>query len=289
MRDILEEITPIATEDLFIVLNHPNADFDYPVHYHHAFEINLVMNTDGERVVGDCEEPFESYDLVMVGPNLPHAWKGNRVEGNHVVTIQFSDELLDFPILSKRLFEPVRHLLIEAQQGLEFTSSRAKDAVVEKIVRLTTLQGFQTALEFLGVLHDLSQAPRRHLVSTTYNADEIVFNTKSRRVRTVCQYVESHFSQPLRLEDMAELVSMSPSAFSHFFKKRTRTPFIVYLNNLRVAKASEMLADTAMSVGEICYACGFNNSSNFIRIFKKIRGTTPSAYRTYIRTMLIKY
>ena len=96
MKDIQKEITPISSDDLFIVLNHPNAKFDYPVHYHSDYEINLVMNTYGERIVGDSVEKFDNLDLVMTGPNLPHAWKGEIVEGNHVVTIQFSDNLLNF-------------------------------------------------------------------------------------------------------------------------------------------------------------------------------------------------
>ena len=53
MKEIKKEITPISSDDLFIVLNHPNAKFDYPVHYHSDYEINLVMNTYGERIVGD--------------------------------------------------------------------------------------------------------------------------------------------------------------------------------------------------------------------------------------------
>ena len=76
MKDIQKEITPISSDDLFIVLNHPNAKFDYPVHYHSDYEINLVMNTYGERIVGDSVEKFDNLDLVMTGPNLPHAWKG---------------------------------------------------------------------------------------------------------------------------------------------------------------------------------------------------------------------
>ena len=46
------------------------------------------MNTYGERIVGDSVEKFDNLDLVMTGPNLPHAWKGEIVEGNHVATIQ---------------------------------------------------------------------------------------------------------------------------------------------------------------------------------------------------------
>ena len=50
MKDIQKEITPISNDDLFIVLNHPDAKFDYPIHYHSDFELNLVLNTYGERI-----------------------------------------------------------------------------------------------------------------------------------------------------------------------------------------------------------------------------------------------
>ena len=100
MKDIQKEITPISNDDLFIVLNHPDAKFDYPIHYHSDFELNLVLNTYGERIIGDSIEKFGELDLIMIGPGLPHAWKGEIIEGNHVVTIQFSENLLNFPILT---------------------------------------------------------------------------------------------------------------------------------------------------------------------------------------------
>ena len=74
MKEIQQEITPITNEDLFIILNHPNAHFDYPIHCHPEYEINLVMNTRGSRIVGDSTEDFGPLDLVMTGPYVPHVW-----------------------------------------------------------------------------------------------------------------------------------------------------------------------------------------------------------------------
>ena len=173
MKDIQKEITPISSDDLFIVLNHPNAKFDYPVHYHSDYEINLVMNTYGERIVGDSVEKFDSLDLVMNGPNLPHAWKGEIVEGNHVVTIQFSDKLLNFPILEKRLFSPIKQLLLDSQKGISF-SENTMLAMKEKILQLTRMQGFHTVLEFLSILYDLSTADRHILVSNLYDTKDTI-------------------------------------------------------------------------------------------------------------------
>ena len=288
MKDIQKEITPIATDDLFIVLNHPNAKFDYPVHYHPDYEINLVMDTHGERIVGDSIEKFDTLDLVMIGSNLPHAWKGEIIEGNHVITIQFSDKLLNFPILEKRLFGPIKQLLLESSHGIVF-SPDTQIRMKEKIIRLTKMQGFHTVLEFFSILHELSIADRHILVSNLYDTQDTVRTSKSRRIAKVCDYIEKNFEDPIKLSDVADLVNMSESAFSHFFKKKTNCTFIDYITNLRIARACQMLAETTHTVAEICYTCGFNNLSNFIRIFRKKKGSTPSEYRTFLQQMLIKY
>ena len=93
----------------------------------------------------------------------------------------------------------------------------------------------------------------------------------------------------MKLGDVAQLVNMSESAFSHFFKKKTNCTFIDYITNLRIARACQLLAETTPTVAEICYTCGFNNLSNFIRIFKKKKGSTPQEYRMFLQQMLIKY
>lgn len=288
MQDYQKEITPLADDDLFIVLNHPNAKFDYPVHYHSDYEINLVLNDEGTRIVGDSEESFADLDLVMIAPNIPHAWKGSRREGNHVVTIQFSENLLNFPILNKRLFASIKQLLIESRRGLTF-SDDTKRLISDKILRLTRLQGFHTVLDFLAILYDLSIANKQILMSNFYDASEIMTSSKSRRITKVCEYIEENFQEQIKLSDVAQLVNMSDSAFSHFFKKKTGCSFIDYLNCVRIGKASKMLFDTTHSINEICYSCGFNNLSNFIRIFKKIKGPTPSEYRSKLQQILIKY
>ena len=111
MEYIQREITPINDEDLFIVLNHPHARFDYAAHFHSDYEINLVLNSRGKRIVGDCVAEYRDLDLVMVGPNIPHRWVSEDDNGNaHVVTIQFHKETLEYPIINKKIFHPVKEL-----------------------------------------------------------------------------------------------------------------------------------------------------------------------------------
>lgn len=281
-----QEIVPIHKEDLFIILNHPNAKFDYPVHYHPEYEINLVMGCTGTRVVGDSEEAFGPVDLVMVGPSLPHAWKSED-KTNHVITIQFAKELADYPMLEKRIFAPIRQLLQDSENGLSFEGPE-QESIKEQIISLTRMQGFQSVTTFLNILSAMANANRKRLVSGLFESD-LGSSSKSRRIAKVCEYIDQNLDKDLSLAEVAGLVNMSESAFSHFFKKRTGLSYINYVNNRRIAKACTLLSDTTLSASEICYDCGFNNKSNFIRIFRKKKNMTPIEYRKFIGQMLIKY
>ena len=101
--------------------------------------------------------------------------------------------------------------------------------------------------------------------------------------------METHYDDSIGLSEVANLVGMSDSAFSHFFKSKTNSTFIDYLNNLRIAKACQLLTETSQTVAEICYECGFNNMSNFIRMFKKKKAYTPNEYRNFMGQILLKY
>lgn len=287
MTEIQQEICPITGDDLFIILDRPNVKFEYPIHCHPEYEINVVINTDGTRVVGDCEESFSGLDFVMLGPYVSHVWKSDS-ENNHEITIQFSEDLLNYHIMNKRLFIPIKQLLMDSLQGLHFYGEDA-ERIKDEIVELTRMQGFQTATKFLNILNSLAHAPRRKLVSNMYESEIIIHKSKSRRISKVCRWIEENISHKITLSDAAKLVNMSDSAFSHFFKRQTSISFITYVNNLRVAKACELLTNTQLSASEICYDCGFNNKSNFIRIFTKRKGMTPIEYRNHISQLLIKY
>lgn len=287
MNEIQQEIVPITQDDLFIILNHPNAKFDYPIHCHPEYEINLVMDTAGTRVVGDYEEAFDGLDIVMTGPFVPHVWKSD-LPTNHVITIQFSSDLLNFQMIGKRLFMPIRQLLLDSTQGLHFYGPDAV-RIKDEILGLTKMQGFHTATKFLNILNFLASATRRKLVNNISESENFINSSKSRRISKVCHYIEDNISKKISLSEVAMLVNMSDSAFSHFFKKKTGISFITYVNNLRVAKACDLLASTSLSASEICYDCGFNNKSNFIRIFTKRKNMTPIEYRNHITQLLIKY
>jgi len=91
--------------------------------------------------------------------------------------------------------------------------------------------------------------------------------------------MNKNFDKSIMLSEVARLSSMSEVSFSRFFKQRTGITFIDSLTEIRLGHASRMLIDTTNSIAEIAYNCGFNNISNFNRIFKKKKNCTPRTFR----------
>ena len=143
---------------------------------------------------------------------------------------------------------------------------------------LNQKQGFDSVMELISILHDLSISRNMHILSdATFNNIELSSN--SRRIEKAFEYMNQNFDKSITLKEVAKLVNMTDVSFSRFFKKRTGITFIESLIEMKLGHASRMLIDTTQSVSEVAYKCGFNNISNFNRIFKKKKGCTPKEFR----------
>ncbi len=287
MNTIEREITPVKADDFFILLNYENAKFDYPIHYHPEYELNLVLDSTGKRIVGDSITDYSEIDLVLIGPNTYHAWTGDRkYSHSHVVTIQFAEDLLSEQILNKKLMSPIKRMLESSYRGIEF-SEDTKRNIRDKMLKLSQSHGFDSILSFLSILYDLAISRNQNLLASTTFKSEFEL-PQSHRIKKVVEHLQKNYSEDIMLSEVAGMVNMSDSAFSHFFKKKTRHSFSDYLIDIRISHASRMLLETSQNVSEICYNCGFNNLSNFNRLFKKKKGCTPSEFRGY-NQMITKF
>lgn len=282
MRDnILREITPLTQADCFTMFTRRKSAFDFPLHYHEDIELNLILNGAGaKRVIGDHIEEIGDYELVMIGPNLQHAWFGEGFKENQIteVTLQFHKDFLDEKFLFRNQLRFIRIMIEKAGRGILFSTSTTRQ-LAPRIMDLGKKQGFDSVLELLSILHDLSVSRNYKLLSDMAfnNTEKVSFN--SRRIDKVMTYSRLNFNKQITLAEVARITNMTESAFSRFFKLRTGMTFIDSLIEIRLGHASRRLIDTTESISEIAYNCGFNNISNFNRIFKKKKGCTPKELR----------
>jgi AraC-like DNA-binding protein len=276
----MREITPLTPGDCFTIFSRVKEKFDFPLHYHEEYELNLIINAKGaKRVVGGHIEVIEDLELVLVGPNVYHAWFTHQCQSKSIteVTIQFHKDLFDDKFLRRNQLSFVKNMIERSQRGILF-SPETIAALKDRIASLNKKSGFDSVLELLSILHDLSISRNMKTLSDSSFSNE-QFHYNSRRIEKVFEYMNSHYNMQITLAEVAKIANMPEASFSRFIKKRTGKTFIDSLNEIRLGHASRMLIDTTNTVAEIAYKCGFNNISNFNRIFKRKKFCIPKDFR----------
>ena len=280
-ENLLREITPLTQSDCFSILSRYKTEFDFPLHYHEEFELNFIENADcAKRVIGDHIEEIGDLELVLVGPNLQHGWFTHKCKDKQIfeITIQFHRDLLDDKFLQRNQMSFIRNMFQQSLRGILFSEETIK-MIRPRLIKLSTMHGFDSVLELLSILHDLSTSKNMQVLSDISFRSNEGISYNSRRIERVMEYLNNNFEKEIQLSEVAKLASMTEEAFSRFFKSRTGKTFIDTLNEIRLGNASRMLIDTTHSINEIAYRCGFNNMSNFNRIFKKKKDCTPKEFR----------
>ena len=251
------------------------------MHKHEAMELNFVENCDGaRRIVGDSIEVLGKYDMVLVGSNLEHAWDQYDCQSKsiHEITIQFPPDLFNEQFLQRNQLSSIRALFQNAKRGIAFELNTIME-LYEKIKAITQSQpGFYRMLKLMEILYELSMQENYTLLASRSFSN--VKNTpESIRVRKVEEHIDKNFKQEIRLKTLSDIAGMTPAAFSRYFRMKTGKTVSDYIIDIRLGHAARQLVDTTNSVADICYDCGFNNISNFNRIFKKKKGCSPTAFR----------
>lgn len=280
---VLREIPPLMENDFMYVADRHKHEFTYPIHKHEVFELNYVENAAGvNRIVGDSAETIGDYDLVLItSPDLEHVWTQGTCRSPEVreITVQFYfDFMSPNSLFARNSMNTIRCMFEKARKGVAFPLS----AIMQVYPRLDRLaeqkDNFYAMIELLTILYELSKTDGMHELATTSFA-KVDVNSESRRVLKVQDFINKHLTEEIRLNDVAALVGMSPSAFSRFFKLSTSKTLSEYVVDIRLGMAARRLVDTTDSVSEICYACGFNTLSNFNRLFRKHKGCNPTEFR----------
>lgn len=282
MTKVFTEITRLSDKDCFYIVERHKTEFTYPLHQHAEYELNFIEHGKGvRRIVGDSVEEIGDYELVLLGgEELEHVWEQGRCKSKDIreITIQFSEDIFGDGLLSKNQFASIKRMLERAGHGLSFSLN----SIMKVYSTLDTIasepERFVQFLKTLYVLYELSVAEdARVLASGAFSHSEK--HSESGRIQKVKQYVVDHYPEHLKLSDLAELVGMSPVSFSRFFHQRTGRTLSEYIVDIRLGFAARMLVDSQKNISEICYECGFNNLSNFNRIFKARRNCTPREFR----------
>ena len=280
MCKMIIEIPPITPADSYYLQERRKPAFDYPLHKHNAFELNFVEGSSGaRRIVGDSMEVVGEYDMAFIGCNLEHVWEQHECKTPiHEITIQLPYDIFPDATLNRRAMLPIKEMFTYASLGIAF-GMKSIMKIYERLQQLASMPpSFHSIAMMYEVLYDLAVSGDYHtLASPQYcSADMPVVSS---RIKTVKEYIEQHYSEEIRMDTLAGMVSMTPNALSRFFKQRTNRTISDYINEVRIGQASNLLINTTRSVVDISYQCGYNTISNFNRTFRLLMGVSPSEFR----------
>lgn len=282
MDTVLTEVTPLSDCDFLYVVDRTKDCFTFPVHRHEEFEINFVENCAGtRRIVGESDEECGDFDLFIVGHGIDHGREQHKCTGKRIreITIQFPVDIFGREMLRRTQMKSVAVLLDRAAKGVVFSTSGIMKVYSHIEDLFSAKSGFYQMLKLIEILHILSEDEGARDLSDSPHSLAQTTTVANHRLAKVQEYIAANCLGEVRLTTLAKLAGMSPSAFSRYFKQHMGRSLSDYIIGIRLDVASRELVNTNTPIASICFASGFNNVSNFNRIFKKNKGYTPKEFR----------
>lgn len=260
-----------------------------PVHFHEDCQITLIIEGEGTLIAGHSISPFKPGDILLFGKNLPHVlrnderyYKENPGIQARAISMFFNESI--FLNLTKQTPETsaMNNLISAMRLGLKLPADHTKK-IAESIKIELKESGPERIFTFLKILNLLSRSQAMQKVSTS--TIDMESGKKSVTLNKVFEYILDNYNRQITLKDVSALINKTPNAFCRFFKNRTQKTFFELLIEVRINMVCKLLSEGNLNITETYLACGYNNSSNFHRHFKKVTGTTP---REYLQEINIK-
>lgn len=251
-----------------------------PMHWHREFEINYILEGEGQFILGEEKYIALKGDIIIVPPNVLHA--AYATEGNILVydALVFNHSILGTgsndrgtveciqPIINGQFKIPTlisssNHLYFQKCVGQIFESAKDNSPLSDLLLKSELLRFFW-----------LLEKETKPIV---LREEENVHY--SELIRPALEYMALHYGENITVEQLADEVHLSKSYFMGCFKKATGIGAIEHLAQIRMKIVCDALANSDEHIADLACNCGYDNLSNFNRQFKRMIGCTPMEYR----------
>ncbi len=248
------------------------------LHFHPEYQFTLIVKGFGNCLVGDQMVEFEEGDVFFLGSNLPHLFKcddsfyQDPEIGVYAISVFFRKEAFGEVFFALPEMLRIKELLQQSSKGL-LIEGAMKEPLRTILASMPEKENFARLQALLELLHLCSTGKVKGLSNLNWLN---IGAERDERLGEVLQYLMDHYAEPIRLEEVAAIANLTPSAFCRFFKLRTGKTFVRFLNEVRIGIACRRLREEKSTISEIAYQVGFQNLSNFNRQFRLIVGRKPS-------------
>lgn len=254
-------------------------------HYHPEIELVFVNGGSGKRQIGSHISYYTDGDLILIGSNLPHCgFTDDRTGNTNETVIQMPPDFLGPDFLKLPETRNITALFERARGGIAF-GAETKKSIGATIEAMAGLSPLERLLSMIHVLAALEQATDFKVLNAAGFSMETQVQDND-RINMVFNHVKDHFREPISLEEVAAMASMTVPSFCRYFKKMTKKTFTRFVNEYRIVHALKLLAEEPMGITDISYESGFNNFSHFNTSFKEFTGKSASQYRQELRSVM---
>ncbi|QIL40280.1 AraC family transcriptional regulator [Pedobacter sp. HDW13] len=276
---------PISTpEDAsFAIKEYCQPQFTSTFHFHHSYELILIVKSSGQVYVGNKVMNYKEGDVFMFGPGLVHCFSSDILtttdeEVAHAIVVQFSADFMGKDFFETLELRAVKELLQQSIYGIKFDTSAASTST--RFFQFQPNQQMKNLILLLQILEELSLSSKQGALLITDDSRKIRHNeSNAKKLASIFNYVFENYHREIDIQSAASIACMSKAAFCRYFKNSTHKTFSQFVNEIRVSHATKLLIGKDNNITAICYACGFDNVSYFNRQFKIRQGISPREYR----------
>jgi len=274
---------PKIKKEAFRIQEDKGSHFYDQLHQHPEIQVMLVLQGEGTLIAGDYVGRFEPNELYVIGSEQPHVFRSDKNYYTpksklkvRAISIYFHEKYLGESFWQLEEMKLVRKFSLRAARGLH-VMGKSKSEIAELILRLKRAQGIEKLILFLSMLKKFCEAPGSRPLSVSSLVSEFNLD-EGKRMNAILSFTFRESHRKIYIREAAAMANLSVEAFCRYFKLHTQKTYTLFLNELRVSNACKMLLHRDRSIQDVCYQAGFNNISNFNRVFKKVMGKSPSLY-----------
>lgn len=279
---------PIHLQSSFSIRHDVQANFGNIWHYHPELELHYVIKGEGVRLIGDHVSHFSAGELLLLGENLPHTWHcqedyfvDNAKNYVEAIVLHFRPSCLGGDFLGLPEARALLKLFERAKRGMKIFGS-TKNRLINLMQQTVEAQELSKIILLLQILETLANTNDYDPISDAvmalkHNEGEMA------RMNKIYNYTLTNYDKTITLKDIASISNLTATSFCRYFKLMTDKTYADFLTEVRINNACKLLTENVMQIEEICYACGFNNLSNFYRHFKRLKKRTPKEFRSCYR------
>lgn len=282
MKPFFQKLESNPTQSV-IFFDEEKPHFTVPWHFHPEIEILFVVKSSGTSYVGDGIRRFSDGEISIIGENVPHWWKSDRKYfeakarlGMKALIIQFNKEIFYTNFINLPEMSAIKDLLERSQRGIQFMG-KSRMQFGNQIIRIFQLAGINRITELILLL-DMMAGTREYKYHASIGYSKSINTFDFYRFNKIHEHIILNLTKPIKLDEVADIANICPTAFCRYFKKHTGKTFSAFLNEIRVGHACRLLLTENISISSASLESGFNNLSHFNDQFKRVMKITPSAY-----------